>query len=226
MNEISDRLARNLTFGRLYWPHIRFYDKQREMIESVQLNRETFVVAGNQLGKDYVAAYIALTFFLRPQLYFDPEYVAEIEKWRRPGQKEYQLHTTKVISTSVKEEHLINLWGEIGTLATTSATPLMDKHGGPLIFNERLVRWGEERFEANNPLCYLKGMVSASGEGFSGAHAAYTLLIVDEASAVDENVYIHSQGWAKKILAFGNPWPCAKTHWFRKGIEGGDIKVA
>lgn len=32
------------------WPGVRFYDKQVEVIESVLLNRETYAVAGNQLG--------------------------------------------------------------------------------------------------------------------------------------------------------------------------------
>ena len=34
----------------LLWPHVVFYDKQREVIESVWQNDETVVPAGNMLG--------------------------------------------------------------------------------------------------------------------------------------------------------------------------------
>ena len=53
-----------ILFFRLLWPEVRFYDKQIEIIESVRDNDETFVPAGNMLGKDYVAAAVALWFFL------------------------------------------------------------------------------------------------------------------------------------------------------------------
>lgn len=35
---------------KLLWPDVRFYKQQREIIESVDNNDETFVPAGNQLG--------------------------------------------------------------------------------------------------------------------------------------------------------------------------------
>lgn len=35
---------------RFYWPHVRFYSKQREIIESIWSNDETYVRAGNKLG--------------------------------------------------------------------------------------------------------------------------------------------------------------------------------
>jgi hypothetical protein len=224
MVDMSRQLRDILVFGRMYWPHIRFYDRQREMIESVALNTETCVVAGNQLGKDFAAAFIALTFFLRPQLFFQKSYVEQIEQFRRPNQPEYAVHTTKVITTSVKEEHLTNLWGELGRLLSSAESPLLDHKGGPLVANYQEIRWREEKYEAGNPLCYLKGMVSKSGEGFSGAHANYTLCIMDEASAIEPNVYVHSQGWAKKFLIFGNPWPCPRDHFFRRSIEKGDVE--
>ena len=42
-------------FKKLCWPDVEFYDKQREIIYSVQDNDETIVPAGNMLGKDFVA---------------------------------------------------------------------------------------------------------------------------------------------------------------------------
>lgn len=35
---------------KLLWPDVRFYQQQREIIQSVDENDETFVPAGNQLG--------------------------------------------------------------------------------------------------------------------------------------------------------------------------------
>jgi hypothetical protein len=34
----------------LFWPEVKFYAKQREVLRSVRDNDETFVVAGNMLG--------------------------------------------------------------------------------------------------------------------------------------------------------------------------------
>lgn len=38
------------TLARLLWPDVSFYKQQREIIESVDANDETFVPAGNMLG--------------------------------------------------------------------------------------------------------------------------------------------------------------------------------
>jgi hypothetical protein len=53
-----------IDFAAVLWPNITFYDKQREIIYSVVHNDETFVPAGHMLGKDFVAAFVALWFFL------------------------------------------------------------------------------------------------------------------------------------------------------------------
>ena len=50
--------------AKLCWPEVTFYDRQREIIESVRDNEETICVAGNVLGKDFTAGFIALSFFL------------------------------------------------------------------------------------------------------------------------------------------------------------------
>jgi hypothetical protein len=39
-----------LSFAREFWPDVVFYRQQREIIYSVAENRETVVVAGNELG--------------------------------------------------------------------------------------------------------------------------------------------------------------------------------
>ncbi len=39
-----------LRFAKIQWPAVEFYDKQREVIDSVERNKQTYVVAGNMLG--------------------------------------------------------------------------------------------------------------------------------------------------------------------------------
>lgn len=57
----------------------------------------------------------------------------------------------------------------------------------------------------------------------AGHHADSTLLVVDEASGVEDEVYNQAIGWAHRVLAFGNPNP---THNFwAKGIKQGDINI-
>ena len=180
----------------LLWPEVRFYKQQREIIESVVDNDETFVPAGNMLGKDYVAGFIALWFFL--------------------------VHReVRVITTSVKDDHLRVLWGEVGRFIQTSAVPLTAKEGGPLIVNHREIR-KVRRGEADK-LSYLIGMVSERGEGMAGHHAPYTLIVIDEASGVDDLVYTQSDTWARKKLVIGNCNSSPSTHFFRKGVTEGDL---
>src|SRR5215210_988404 len=81
-------------FAQRYWPQVTFYDKQWEIIESVRDNAETVVVAGHQLGKDFAAAFVVLWFYLTR-------------------------HPVRVVTTSVKDDHLRVLWGEIGRYLDT-----------------------------------------------------------------------------------------------------------
>jgi hypothetical protein len=39
-----------LQLAEIMWPGVRFYDKQREILQSVVDNDETVVVAGHMLG--------------------------------------------------------------------------------------------------------------------------------------------------------------------------------
>lgn len=144
----------------------------------------------------------------------------------------------RVITTSVKDDHLRVLWGEIGRFIDTCAVPLKHQQGGPLIVKHREVRkvtgrWGREELSDTDgstlppgtvcTISYLLGMVSEKGEGLAGHHAAHTLCIVDEASGVDGLVYEMQQGWARKLLAIGNPNPVSESQWFRKGVEAGNL---
>lgn len=180
---------------------------------------------------------IALTFFLCPWAYYPVEYARLVER-RRGKPTHYgdsrqadigsvrvppqaDPHTTRVITTSVKDEHLDVLWGEIGRWVTTCKEPLLEQH---IVMVHHEIRLKSES-EARNPLSYLKGQVSAKGEGLAGHHAAYTLAVGDEASGLADESYKQFQGWAKRMLMFGNPNPVPSSHFFRRGYEAGDMKA-
>jgi hypothetical protein len=192
-----------LKFAAKFWPQWPFYDKQVEVIYSVEDNPETVCPAGNKLGKDFVAGFIAPSFLIR--------YSA--------------LGTVRVVTTSVKDDHLRVLWGEIGRFLDTAAIPLTNKKRpdlagvGPLVVNHRDIRI--EKNGVIDKISYLRGMVSERGEGLAGHHADFTLCIGDEASGLDEQVYSMAQGWAKRMLWIGNPNPCA--NFFRRGVKDGDL---
>jgi phage terminase large subunit len=182
------------------WPDVRFYDRQEEIILSVRDNRETYVVSGHQLGKDFCGSFTALWFYLT----------------RSP---------CRIVTTSVKESHLMILWGELNRFIETSAIPLSSKNGGPLIINYREIK----KMIGGTPcsISYLIGAVSRRGEGLAGHHAPHTLLLVDEASGVDDMVYERASTWAKKVLVIGNPYPSSVGGtFFEKAVKGGDIVEA
>lgn len=186
-----------LKMQEMLWPNIRFYDKQIDMIYSVRDNKETIAVAGNMLGKDFVAGFIALWYFITNDF-------------------------VRVITTSVKDDHLRILWDEIDKYVRMSAVPLRAEDGGLLLYNHHDIRkiYGSAEGVSQS---YLKGMVSAKGEGLSGHHAKYTLLMVDEASGVEQVTYDHGSEWADKKFIFGNPNPC--NNFFYKGVKSGDLQL-
>jgi phage terminase large subunit len=178
------------------WPDVAFFDKQREIIYSVRDDAETFVPAGNMLGKDFVAGFIAVWFFLCHDV-------------------------VRVITTSVKDDHLRVLWGEINGFISTSRVPLRVDDGGPLICNHH-----EIKKAIGSPMAmqksYLRGMVSSNIEGMAGHHAPHTLMIIDEASGVEDVVYTQCDTWARRKLIIGNPNPC--TNFFYRGVMRGNIE--
>lgn len=188
-----------LALGQLVWPETRFYSKQREIIYSVEENLETYVPAGNKLGKDYVTGFICLNLFLR---------------CLKEGL------TCRIITTSVAEHHLKVLWGEIGRFIEQARFPLLAKDKGPLVVNYMEIRRASEML-AKNPLNYLSGRVSEKGEGLAGHHADVTLIVGDESSGLDDVVHEMGQGWAKRMLWIGNPNPT--NNFFFKGVEAGDL---
>lgn len=185
--------------GKLLWPDVDFYDRQREIIRSVWDNMETVVPAGHMLGKDFVAAFICLVFFLTR-------------------------HPVRVVTTSVDYTQLEGvLWGEIRRFIQTSRIPLEADRGGPLVINHMHIRkvYGGEV----DGLSYLTGRVAAKGEGMSGHHIAdvgdgvpRTLFCGDEVSGVDQLTLEKPTEWANRYLLIGNPYEC--NNQFKWAVEG------
>jgi hypothetical protein len=163
-----------LKMAKILWPEVNFYDKQRDVIYSVEENDETVVPAANMMGKDFVAGFICLRFLLKSVLLN---------------------RTCRVVTTSVKDDHLRVLWGEIGRFVRTARVPLDVRSGGPLQLHHRDIR----KFQ-NGRLCdisYLRGMVSELGEGMAGHHADMTLFVGDEACHDAETEVLTDVGWKK-----------------------------
>jgi len=185
----------------LLWPHVTFYDKQIEVIYSVWNNDETIVPAGNMLGKDFVAGFIVIAAFLT----------------RTP---------CRIVTTSVKGEHLDVLWGEIGRYIDEAEYSLDSRKGGPLIVNHHLLRK-----IVGGKLCklsYVKGMVASdeTKDAFGGHHIAKvgdgvwrTMLVGDEASGLKNSWLERAEKWRERLFLFGNPWECP-LNYFRESVEG------
>lgn len=188
----------------LLWPDVRFYSKQREVIASVRDNFETVVHAGNMLGKDFVAAFIVLWFFLTR-------------------------HPCREVTTSVDHGQLASvLWGEIRNFIQTSRYPLTVENGGPLLVNHLHLRkvYGGELCG----LSYVLGRMAAKGEGMLGHHIAdigdgvpRTMFVADEASGVDDESHKRASTWAKRMFSIGNCYPC--TNFFRRSVKEGNRYV-
>lgn len=190
-----------IKWGKLFWPETYFYDKQEQVIRSVCENDETFVPAANMMGKDFVAAFIVLYFFLT----------------RSP---------CRIITTSAKADHLMVLWGEINRFIQTSRIPLECRKGGPLIIDhQKLRKLRNDRTRC--PISYVKGLVAAEDSiaAMGGHHVSNigdgiprTLLVADESSSVPDAYIRVARGWYNRLLSIGNTWPC--NNFFKNAIEG------
>lgn len=194
------RLADPMKLKEWLWPEVVFYRKQRQAIYSLWYDDETVVPAGNMLGKDFVAGFLMVAFFLTR-------------------------HPCRIVTTSTKDKHLNVLWGEANRFIQTSRLPLDSKRGGPLVINQRHIRklWAGEEC----PLSYIIGTVANDQtiESFQGHHIAQTgdgiprtMFIGDEASSLRNSMYDMVDTWANRKLIIGNPWPC--ENFFKHAVKG------
>lgn len=183
-------------FSKWLWPAVVWSPDQASMIQSFEDNRQTFVVAANEQGKDFAAAFCAVRRFLT----------------RRE---------CRGVITSVAGNHLGILWGEIERFIYTSRIPLTVDRGGPLeVLNREIYKVKNGK---RCPISYIKAMVAEEETKMAGHHAAHTFFMGDEASGLKDGYFSQALGWADKFLIFGNANPC--QNFYRKAIKGGDVFV-
>lgn len=175
------------------WPDLKLYDKQAEIMRSVWDNDETYVPAGNMLGKDWIAGLIALCFFIS----------------RSP---------CRVVTTSVDASQLEGvLWGEIRNFVRMAAVPL------PIEVNHlHIYQTINGQREAKSEIIgrVAKKGEGLLGRHLP-SDKARTLVIFDEASGIEDIAYNSVDTWAHKKLIIGNCYPC--TNFFRRAVKQGDV---
>jgi hypothetical protein len=218
------------------WPHTYFYDRECDMIMGVREAASLFVVAGNELGKDFTLGRICWSFWVAPWVYFPESHFRAAEQ--RPDMvalartrgirtmdlPEHLLHQRRVVTTSVKQDHLDVLWGEIGTAFRTCSMygQLREK----FVLNDKEVRFREEvNADGGNAYSYMIGKVSGSEnmEGLTGHHAHYNLAAGDECSGLDDRVKEAFEKWAKREVYIGNSKPC--SNFFKNQFREGDLLI-
>jgi len=194
----SQLLKDPVLFHQLFWPGSVLTEYQVEILRSIQNNKVTVCVAGNKLGKDYVAGLAAVWFFAS----------------RVPA---------RVITSSVDGSQLQGvLWGEIRNFIQTAEIPLPFQvnhlylrqvlpdgtlHGTSECIG-RVVQQGEG----------LLGRHLPHGPNMEPA----VLAIIDEASGFSDENYMGVDTWAHRILIIGNAFPC--ENFFKRLVYGGDLK--
>lgn len=187
-----------LLFKELCWPDLSFYDDQVEILRSVQHNIETYVPAGNMLGKDFVSGFLAVWFFCS----------------RVPA---------RVVTSSVDHSQLKGvLWGEIRRFIDTSKYPLGLQVNDLLIRQVRPDGSLEPRSELIGRVAQKgEGMLGRHIERGPN-NQPKTLAIIDEGSGFEDVHYNSIVTWAHRLLVIGNPYPC--ENFFKKGVKAGDLE--
>jgi hypothetical protein len=211
--KMPDLYADPLRMAKEFWPDITFYKQQKEIIYSVVENRETVIVAANKLGKDYVAGFLILWFFLTR-------------------------HPCRVVTTSAKDDHLRVLWGEMGNYISTCKYSLIydpkssgaNRHTGLVVNQREIRRVVQGQVEE---LSYIKGMVASADTiaSMQGHHVTpfprtieaklqlpLSMFVCDEASSVPDGYYTMADTWMHRALIFGNAWPC--SNFFKRAVKG------
>jgi len=177
-------------FVHRFWPHVGLAPYQREILESVRDNAETWVHSANKMGKSFVAALAAVWWFTT-----------------RRG---------RVIVTARSGRHLkLVLWPEIKSLLRTTC---VDDGGRWRRFDfgfrqlEQFVYWPPGPNGKSDERYYIAGLLQNEEESFQGLHlptlgdgTPTVLAIVDEASNQERWLYDAISSYAHRILEIGNP---------------------
>jgi len=183
-------------FFAAVWPGCSYWEKQREILLSVRDNYSTVVHSCVESGKDWIAARLVLWFFSTR-------------------------HPCRVICTSSSVGQLRRvLWGEIDRAFRDTAIPLgIDKKHMML---RRLDPAG--RPYAND---WVQLVSVAAVENLMGTHLASDddtpriLAVLDEASAVSDELAELIESQAHRILVIGNPLRMSGR--YANMIRGGDV---
>ncbi|MEL0117156.1 MAG: hypothetical protein VW739_05530 [Pelagibacteraceae bacterium] len=195
--DFYQRLRDPLNMARFLWPGLTFYKKQRDLIYSVKECDETQCAAGNMLGKDFTAGFLAVWFFLsRPR--------------------------ARIVTTSVDQQQLASvLWGEIRRFISTAEHPL------PIVSNHLHLRKIVNKqmdglsYTIGRVAAKGEGMLGHHLDREKGTGEPTTFFIADEASGVDNISWERADTWAHRKLAIGNPFPC--VNFFYQGVKNGVV---
>lgn len=180
----------------ILWPGIRLYDKQVEILYSLNENDETVVPAGNMLGKDFIAALAILIFFL----------------------SRYQ---ARVVASSVDQDQLSKvLWGEMANFIQSAAHPLPLKVNFLNITKEIDGVVVPKTYIVGRVAKTPEGLLGHHLDKLPG-NVPTTLAVFDEASSIKDVMKEKTDTWAHRTLVIGNPYPC--NNFFKQASKLGDV---
>lgn len=199
-----------LRFLKLGWPGVTLYKQQREIVYSVRDNDMTIVRAGNELGKDFVTAFICTWFTCS----------------RNP---------VKVVTTSVDYTQLeAVLWGEIRRFIqlcrfklplqvnTLKIRKIVQGSIDPLSYlMGRVAAKGEGLLGHHVTPAAMSGMELGSTVPNYDDGIPRTLAVYDEASGIDDDSHVAMQSWAKRELMISNPNEC--HNFYFRYCKAGDL---
>lgn len=186
-----------LSFISHFWPELRVYDRQAELLESVRDNDETYCHAAHETGKTKAAALAAIWMFCT----------------RFPA---------RVVTSSSSNTQLAGvLWAEIGQHVRTARYDLGVEIQTLKI---QVIDPARQRpYEEH----YCIGLVTNKVENFQGHHLPAdedlprVLFIFDEASGIPDEFYDAAMTQAHRLLAISNP--LSSSGWFFRHCKGGNI---
>ena len=181
-------------FSKLVWPELTLYPKQQEILYSVRDNIQTFVHAGNELGKDFISGLCVPWFFMS----------------RRP---------CRIVTSSAGETQLKSvLWGEIAERLYTARFKFPFR-----VTHLNIKQLGRDGAEVPLSYCLGHVTKSVENfQGHHLDHDIPRVLgLFDEASGIADQYWEAAQSWLHRALVIGNP--LNTTNFFYRECKGGDV---